>query len=453
MTKRMSKPQNFNYSLLERIACVLMVALLVVAGLPLFKTGKASAAQLSSRSIQLTDSGNSGGTITTGVGSGTAVKYQVSFTTSAAASSLVIDFCSTSPLISDTCTAPAGLVTTGATLVGVTGNITTAGWTISTPSASQIKVALGTGSAATAGAQIFRVDGITNPSAVGSYYARITTYTNATFGTYASATSPGNYVDYGGVAMSTTNTITITARVQEQLTFCVTAADPDTWTGGTAGDCAATQVAASPPAITIGHGGPPKVLDQTAVDFANVWSQLTTNASKGAVINMRNNNLTCTHPGAGAVGGGLSSDGGTTCNIPAANAGSATPAALTAGTAAFGMHATTYVPAVSAGAIGSVTPTAPYNDGVHVSASSSAGNTPASTVFYGMDNATATGPSGGSFASYNGAVSGLFGSSVATTTAPVYRADNRYTFAATAALTTPAGIYVANINMIATGTF
>ncbi len=439
--------------IIQRVACVAMAVLMVVAVSPIFQPGKASAsAQLTSRSIQLSDSGQSGTTITSGVGSGTLVTYRVSFTTTQAANSLVIDFCSNSPIIADTCTAPTGLVTTGAAVgtVASGGNITSAGWTATTPSASQVKVAKASGAATSVGAQVFDLSTITNPSTLGSFYARIYTYTTTTFGTYTSAAVPGNYLDYGGIALSTSNVITISARVQETLTFCVTAADPNTWVTGTAGDCAATEVGASPPALTLGHGGPPKILDQTVVDFGNVWSQLSTNATRGAVVNMRSN------PGGSATNatcGGLSANGGTTCGIPPVNAGAATAAAIVAGTAAFGMHCTTYAPTTNPGTVGSLTPTTPYNNGTNVSAGNSTGNTPASTVAYGMDNTTATAASGGLFASYNGSVSGVFGSTVASTTAPVYRADNRFTYAATAALTTPAGIYTANISMIATGTF
>lgn len=437
----------------------MLVALLVVAGLPLMKPAKAGATQLSNRSIQLSDSGVSGGSITTGVGSGTGVTYQVSFTTFGAGDSLVIDFCSNDPIINDTCTAPAGMSASSATASAITGNIGGTGWAITT-TASQVKL---TDTVANAhpisiGAQIFRLAGITNPSTTGSYYARIYTYANNTYGGgsgYVSPTNVGtNFVDYGGVALSTANVIQITARVQETLTFCVTAADPDTWV--TTGDCADAAVAAAPPAITLGHGSPTKVLDANTVDLANVWTQLSTNATHGAVINMRNNNLTCTGPAGytGAVGGGLSADGGTTCAIPPTNNGAATPAALPAGTASFGLFACSYTPAVGVGTVGTLAATAPYNDGTHVSTCNNAGNNPTpSTVFFGMDNTTATAAGGVVPATYNGAVAGLFGSSVATTTAPVYRADDRYMFAATASLTTPAGVYTANLSMIATGTF
>src|SRR3954465_6654306 len=89
-------------------AALAVILLLVLAGAG-WHPGKASAALLASRSIKLSDSGVSGGTITSGVGSGTSVSYAFSFTTANAAQSLIVDFCANSPIISDTCTAPTGM--------------------------------------------------------------------------------------------------------------------------------------------------------------------------------------------------------------------------------------------------------------------------------------------------------------------------------------------------------
>jgi hypothetical protein len=400
---------------------VAAVALVAGLGLPLLQGGKAAAAQLSTRSITLSDSGPSGNaTITSGVGSGTSVSYKVSFTTFNAASSLVIDFCSNDPIISDTCNAPTGMSAASATLTGVTGNITSPGWSV-TAAASQVKLAKGSGSAASVGSQVFVLGGITNPSTLGSFYARIYTYTNTTWGTYVgpaftgAGTGPGNYLDYGGVALSTVQIITITARVQETLTFCVSGSNTSGWT--TSHDCTDPN-AATAPALTLGHGSPTAILDSSAVDTGTVYSQISTNATHGAVINMRNSNTTC---------GGLSADGGTTCAIPPVGS---TASAITAGTADFGLFAAAPANDGSTGATGagSFTVNTNYNDGTHT--------TP--PYFYGM-NATN--------------VESTYGDTVVSTTAPCYRVDGAYTFGATAALTTPAGIYTANIAMIATGTF
>lgn len=413
-------------NLLQRMSYATAAALLLVAvAYPAFSPSLVSATQLFSRSITLSDSGPSGGTITTGVGSGTNVTYKVGFTTFAAASSVVIDFCSNDPIIGDTCTAPTAMSVAGTT-IGVdaasdAGNITAAGWTVTSSDAGNpnIKLALGSGSAVGIGAQSFTLTGITNSSSTGTFYARIYTYANASYGTYTGVTTPGNFVDYGGIALSTNQIITITARVQEQLSFCISGANPTLWV--TTNDCADAQ-AAVPPALILGHGSPTAILDSTATDTGTVYSQISTNATFGAAIRMINSNSTC---------GGLSADGGTTCDIPANPAGTNVPGLMPFGTAAFGLFVTDG--ALGINGVGSVTADDNYHDAV-------ADN----PLLFGMDNETFNDP---------GSITGTYGDIVAAATDPMYRVNNSYTFAATASLTTPAGIYTANMDLVATGTF
>lgn len=402
--------------ILRRIAYAMAaLALFVGVAYPALQPVVAhAAAQLSSRSITLSDSGVSGGTITSGVGSGLSVTYKVGFTTSVSAQSLVIDFCQNNPIISDTCnnTTPQvlGMNASTAALTGVTGNITSPGWAV-TASQYQVKLAKSTGSAAGVGSQVFNLTGITNPTHLGTFYARIYTFNDNTWGgtttPYSNATTLGDYKDYGGVALSTNQIITITARVQETLAFCVSGANPTLWV--TTHDCADTQAAVAP-ALILGHGAPTAILDTSATDTGVVYSQISTNATTGIVISMRNSN----------VCGGLSANGGTTCDIP--GTGGATPSAIAPGTAAFGVFCTNGV--ADTNGIGTVTADPNYNDGT--------------ATHYGMDTAN---------------VSGTFGDKIASSAAPVYRMDNSYTFAATASLTTPAGIYTSNLDLVATGTF
>jgi hypothetical protein len=401
--------------MLRRIAYA-MAALALFAGVayPALRPAVANAAaQLAARSITLSDSGVSAGTITSGVGSGLAVTYKVGFTTSVTAQSLVIDFCENDPIISDTCdntTTVLGMNASTAALTGVTGNITSPGWAV-TASQYQVKLAKSTGSAASIGSQVFNLTGITNPTHLGTFYARIYTFSDNTWGgtttPYSSATALGDYKDYGGIALSTNQIITITARVQETLAFCVSGASPSLWI--TKNDCS-DAIAATAPSLILGHGAPTAILDTSATDTGTVYSQISTNATTGIVISMRNSNG-C---------GGLSANGGATCDIPAT--GGATPSAIASGTAAFGVYCTNGVPDTFG--IGTVTADPNYNDGT--------------ATHYGMDTAN---------------VSGTFGDKIASSTAPVYRMDNSYTFAATASLTTPAGIYTANLDLVATGTF
>ncbi len=447
----------------------MLAALLVAAGLPIITSQHASALQLSSRSIQMSDASTSGNVnITSGVGSGVGVTYRVSFTSKVRANSLIIDFCKEDPILNDTCTKPTGMTGASTAFAGVTGKISAANnWSL-TPAAGQLRLnnttpvsstdsisQTGTPLVPVSEAQVFDITGMTNPDLTActvagvtncTFYARIYSYGNNTFGNYVSPTNVGTVVDYGGIALSTSTVISITARVQESLTFCVTAADPVTWLAagsGAANDCSASEVAAAPPALTLGHGTPTKILDNNQADTASIWSQLSTNATNGAVINLVNSNVSC---------GGLSADNGATCAIPAVNGGSATPAAANAieanaGTAAFGLFASDSF-AATGGGVGSVIPNAPYNTTGHEKQAIPADP----DTWYGMDTATAQ-ANGNTPATTPGNVTTTFGSIVASTTSPTYHINTMYVFAATAALTTPAGIYSANLSMIATGTF
>jgi hypothetical protein len=114
--------------------------------------------------------------------------------------------------------------------------------------------------------------------------------------------------------------------------------------------------------------------------------------------------------------GGLSSDGGTTCSIPAAGA---TPVTLTNTNGGFGL----YVNAGSGGT-GTVTPNANYNDGT--------------STHYAMNTTNVT---------------STYGDAIESSSAPVSSVNNQLTFAAIAKATTPAGVYTATMTLIATGTF
>lgn len=447
----------------------MVAALLVVVTAPmLFFGGKASAAraQMSERSIQLSDSTASVGPSTSGqAGSGTNVTYRFSFTTSNAAGSMVVDFCSNDPIIGDSCTAPTGMNVSGATLnvTATTGNIdTTNGWSVTGNHSAGVTEQLVLedtnfpSNTAGVGAQIFDVTGITNPNFAGSFYARMYDFANGTVGTYTGpeeggGTTVGNYLDYGGIALSTAALITITARVQETLTFCITGdttgntstsgANPNNWTDvGVAGTCADSHVAANPPTITLGHGTSTKVIDDTTVDQGFVWTQLSTNAVNGSVVNMHSNR-TC---------GGLSADGGSTCNIPPVNSGTGVSGgtAITNGptNSDFGVNVEPYTStSAPSGQLGAITPADFYYNASH--------NTVPTDLWYGMDSTSSSAALGGTLRAYQGGVNTTFGSNIMTTTGPVFAADSELIFAATAAVTTPAGIYTANLSLIATGTF
>lgn len=383
---------------------------LLSAGLPFMSLG---AVQLESRSIMLSDSAPSGTVITTGVGSGTKVIYKVSFTTTNTATNIggiVIDFCAESPIAGDVCTKPTNMDTLRATTaiynatgMGGTAFAVYAADAVSANNTQRLILTRATAAPLTSSVSFElgnATNGITNPSSTGTFYARIYTYGTAAAAQAHSTPTPTGYVDYGGIALSTTAAITITARVQENISFCLSGVSPTANCGGT-----------TAPALTLGEGSP-AALSSTAVSVGNVYSQIATNALFGAVVRIRNSNA-C---------GGLSRDGGTTCPIPAAASGAATtPAAMAAGTAGFGL------------AIGSSSGTvvsAPYNG--------SAGSNQ-----FGMDTTT----------SGSNTVTTYGSQAFTTNSAPVNSTNNTWTFGATASNVTPSGIYTANIVAVATGIY
>lgn len=361
---------------------LVVLAFITVLASPGFESKAYAYSLISSRSIKVSSSTQSA----------TGTSYFVQFTTTDNLQDIIVDFCPDSPLYSDTCSTLTGF---SAASAGIATGSGTSGWTVVNAATDHVEIQ---GAAAT-GTVNFTLTNITNPSTLGSFYGRIYGYTSTTTG-YTSPTSPGTVSDFGGIALSTASAVDVTARVEEQITFCVASA-PIT------NNCA--NASANPPNINIGHGSPTLILDSTAVDSADAYMQTTTNAVNGVAVRMKDSN-SC---------GGLSDDGGSTCGIPPVGA---TTTTITAGTADFGLNVGS-----STGGIGTLNPSAPYNG---------------TSGQYGMDNTTL--PDN---------ITTTYGSQIASSGSGVENVNNILTFAATASNTTPAGIYTANMTLIATGTF
>ncbi len=116
----------------------------------------------------------------------------------------------------------------------------------------------------------------TNPTAVASYYVRITTYSDDSWNTA---------VDEGVVAYAIINQLTVNARVQENLQFCVGATTVDDATTSPGGDCSNisgstvdigaidTTIATSPVPVTPNGG-----------NNLNGVAMVRTNANNGTII-------------------------------------------------------------------------------------------------------------------------------------------------------------------------
>lgn len=322
-----------------RAAYGLAALSLAVAALFPALRGHASAAQVTSRSIQMSSS-NQGATNTT---------YLISFTTGTTATlkSIVIDFCDNTPIIGDsTCTAPTGFsVGTPTATTSISGT-----WVAAAANTNRtLTLTNSTGTSVNSGTAVtITLTTATNPTTDNhSFYARILTYVNSSGANSAATYAPGSegtYTDYGGVAMSTGKVINITARVMESLAFCVY--------NTTCGD---------DPSITIGHGTN-TILDATAVDTKTAKFSISTNAQTGADIRLK--------------GGTLTSGS----NTIAAHGGTA--GTMSAGTADFGLYLSS---------LGSVTATAPYSSTAGQYALDTNGTT-GTTSTYGQKFADLSGP-------------------------------------------------------------
>ncbi len=396
-------------SISRRTLSLIVAALLfAVAIIPMIRIQKAAAYNIpTDRTIQMSTSAVSA------AGQYTIAWKSASTTT---VKGIVVDFC-TSPIISNTCTSPGGSFTVGTPTVtsqtgisGFTAGSANSGRTLTLTSAS--------GSAMSVGTQVsFILTTATNPTALGTFYARILTYANDTgadspgsgAGGYTNSGTPtvGNPIDAGGVAMSTAAQITITSKVQERLTFCV-------YTTGTGNDCTTK----SGTAVTLGDTN--GVLDPAGpyVDRSTKYG-ITTNAQGGAVVNLKGDTLTS---GANTI------------------AGLTTFAQSAAGTDQFGLC--TYESAGSGLSID----TAYDGDNVGTNAAACTGTT----------QTAGTGSTGGANSAYFNLnptnTNSTYGQTIATKAAGTY-STGTIAFLGNVSNSAVAGIYTTTLTFIATGTY
>lgn len=417
---------------LRRLVTLTVAAILFAASLvPLLTRQQANAYGLvASRSI----------TMSTSAASATSVTYHVRFdvATAGALGGIVVEFCDNSPIIGDTtCGAIAGFDIgtptvsgqsdgSGTDFDGVTDDcnlsaLTTAADLGNTNHTLALTDATGTGSLSVGATCFFDLTTVTNPSTANhSFYARIYTYasnTNALGYTLADPEAVGPMVDAGGIALSTAAQITVTAKVQERLTFCVFTTD-----GTPANTCGAT-TPVSGTAISLGDDN--GVLNENEA-FVNKEPQFSiyTNASSGAIVRAK-------------ATGTLTSG---SFNITAIAAGNGTGTTSSPGSEQFG-----FCLYESTGSL--MTIAAPYDDTTDCAGTTdTAGNAPGSG---GGDN-------GATFA-FDTTTAGenlttTYGDVVATKPAGVF-SSAIMPFMANIATTTEPGIYTATMTFIATGTY
>lgn len=165
----------------------------------------ASAAQVTNRTLTIGSSVASANTsyaFTFTVPSATVVK-SASFTA-----------CTTA---SGTCTTPSGFSISSSTLASQpTGLGSASGWTANTATAGSLRILNASNATAPSGSQSVTFNTVTNQSAANStFFVRITTYSDSAW------TTP---IDTGTVAASTAGQITVTASIDESVTFTLAAA-------------------------------------------------------------------------------------------------------------------------------------------------------------------------------------------------------------------------------------
>jgi len=183
----------------HHIVLGITAVLLFIAAGPLQFWG-ASGAELGNRSLQLSDARASA-----------TATYRLSFDIQTAASlgSIRVQFCANDPLIGQPCTPPSGFDLSGATLAAQTG---TTGFSISGTSTPNVLILTRSAAVAVPGPASYRLDGVINPAAGGSYYARLESF--------ASTDASGPNIDYGGLAFAITTVISVNATVPPYMLLC-----------------------------------------------------------------------------------------------------------------------------------------------------------------------------------------------------------------------------------------
>ena len=234
------------------------VGILALVAVPLFKISTANAAQVTGRSITLSNS----------AGAATSVSYSLAtaaLPTATAVKSLQVQFCTTP---SGTCTTPAGFSASSSTLsTQPTGLGAASGWTVSTATPGALRIANASNATVPSGTVTVYWGGVTNPTANNTtFYGIITTYSDASW------TTP---IDSGTVALSTASQIQVALTVGEALTFCagtsITGQNCGTISGST---------------VSLGNGSTTSTASGTSVLAAS------TNASSGYSITVNGTTLT-----------------------------------------------------------------------------------------------------------------------------------------------------------------
>ena len=430
---------------------------------------KAGAATIVNRYIDMSSTMSSGGNSTNGSGRdggdafGQTVTYTVGFDMPSTGNvgAIVVEFCSDSaggPIILQTCTAPTGLnVNTGTAVANQNGISGFSKIATIVPANNRFGIENGTpqsitsnttdtttvdGRTVPASDVKFDITGITNPTSAGTFYARIIAYaangnlpTTSWVSTATGNSGIGTRAHDGGTALSVANHLTVTARVQEVLEFCIGTETSSTLTGGpgargTADDC--TDVSGTD--LDLGVVDSNNIQRTSDGDINNDGvAMIRTNAIDGVAMFYKAEQETgLSNGGAGAlrIAGvddctTISAVNNACFNSAGGNVTNPSQSAITAGTELFGMTLTNH-DTTAGGATNAVTCNSNYDGDGSCGAGAATG--------YAWDPTEAF-------------------DTLASSTGPVDDEIVNIEFAATASPTTPTGLYSVTANFVATAQY
>lgn len=244
--------------LFARVASFICMMAFLVASLP---STPAYAAQLTDRALTLSNSD----------GGGTSVTYTFTFTPAASTTikSVNIDICDSA---SDTCSpsgtgVPSGFTSTSASVGTISGIGSGGTWTGTFTTNGRLRVANNSNTGSPTNVSI-GFTGITNPTADNTtFWARVTTYSDNSWSTA---------IDSGTVAASTAAQITVSASVDETLTFCT----------GTSGITSSSCASATGTSVSLG------TLTTSSTGTGTSQIGVSTNADSGYSITVNGTTLT-----------------------------------------------------------------------------------------------------------------------------------------------------------------
>lgn len=181
----------------------LTAALIIVIYPCAFLIGNSYALELSDRSVTISNSAPSATALDS---------FKMTLNSAAPLGSIMFEYCSNTPRMSDPCSAPSGLNVSAASLTGQTGN---GGFSMDGVDSTTNKIVISRpASAPNLVPSTYDFTNVTNPSVSDqTTFVRISTY--------SSVDGSGSPIDSGSVAFSTQNNFTIGAYVPPFLTLCV----------------------------------------------------------------------------------------------------------------------------------------------------------------------------------------------------------------------------------------